>query len=339
MKKKILLSLLILGFAAGCGKVPKLANGEEAVVSFKKEESAISATDLYNNIKKKYALASLVDMIDTKILLEKYPDKDKDATKDAESQIESVKKYYVDENGKYDESKLLTALKQFYGIDNINEFKEMLKLSYYRDIAVTDYSKESVTDKDIKKYYDDEIVGDISAKHILISPKTTDDMTDEDKKKAEEDALKTAKEVITKLNKGEKFDDLAKEYSQDESNKNNGGDLGYFNKGAMVEEFEKAAYALKLNAYTKEPVKTKFGYHIILKTGEKEKASLESMKDDLIDKIAKEKRESDNAYAIEAMVEIRKANGMKIQDDEIAKQYETYISNQLISARSANTNN
>ena len=105
----------------------------------------------------------------------------------------------------------------------------------------------------------------------------------------------------------------------------------------MVEEFEKAAYALKLNAYTKEPVKTKFGYHIILKTGEKEKEALDSMKDTIIEKIAKQKREADNAYAIEAMVEIRKDNGMKIQDDELAKQYETYISNQLISARNANT--
>ena len=337
MKKKILLSLLILGFAAGCGKIPKLANGEDAVVSFKKEDQAISATDLYNNIKKKYALSSLIDMIDTKILLEKYPDKDKDASKDADEQIEQVKKYYVGEDGKYDEKTLLASLQTYYGISTIDEFKDMLKLSYYRDLAVTDYAKDSITDKDIKKYYDEEVVGDISAKHILISPKTTDDMSDEDKKKAEEEALKTAKEVITKLNKGEKFDDLAKEYSADESNKDKGGDLGYFNKGAMVEEFEKAAYALKLNAYTKEPVKTKFGYHIILKTGEKEKEALDSMKDTIIEKLAKQKREADNAYAIEAMVEIRKDNGMKIQDDELAKQYETYISNQLISARNANT--
>ena len=199
MKKKILLSLLILGFAAGCGKIPKLANGEDAVVSFKKEDQAISATDLYNNIKKKYALSSLIDMIDTKILLEKYPDKDKDASKDADEQIEQVKKYYVDENGKYDEKTLLASLQTYYGISTIDEFKDMLKLSYYRDLAVTDYAKDSITDKDIKKYYDEEVVGDISAKHILISPKTTDDMSDEDKKKAEEEALKTAKEVITKL--------------------------------------------------------------------------------------------------------------------------------------------
>jgi len=339
MKKKLLLSLVILGFAAGCGKIPTLSNGEEAVVSFTNKDNGISVNELYQDIKNKYALSSLIDMIDKKILTEKYASKKADAEKDADSQLETIKKYYVDDKGKYDEESLLNALRSYYGIDNLNEYKEMLKLSYYRDLAVVDYSKEQVTDKDIKKYYDSEIVGDISAKHILIAPKVTDDMKDEDKTKAEEEALKTAKEVIAKLNKGEKFEDLVKEYSADEASKANDGDLGYFNKGDMVSEFETAAYKLKLNNYTKEPVKTKFGYHIILKTGEKEKAKLEDIKDEIITKVAEENRNSDKAYSIEAMVEIRKSSGMKIEDSELSKQYETYISNQLINARSNNSNN
>lgn len=337
MKKKILVSLLILGLVAGCGKVPKLANGEEAVVSFDKAENGISATELYNKIKKNYALSSLIDMIDSKILLEKYSNKKDDAKKYVDEQLTSVKNYYVDDNGKYNEESLLNTLKTYYGISTIDEFKTMLELSYYRDLAITDYAKENVTDKQIKKYYDEETVGDISAKHILISPKTKDDMTDDEKKKAEEEALKTAKEVISKLNKGEKFDDLAKKYSDDESNKDKGGDLGYFNKGAMVAEFEEAAYKLKLNKYTTEPVKTKFGYHIILKTGEKEKAKLEDVKDSIINKLAEEVM-SDKTFAINAMVEIRKNSGMKIEDDELAKQYSTYISNQLLQAQSSNNN-
>ena len=337
MKKKILVSLLILGLVAGCGKVPKLANGEEAVVSFDKAENGISATELYNKIKKNYALSSLIDMIDSKILLEKYSNKKDNAKKYVDEQLTSVKNYYVDDNGKYNEESLLNTLKTYYGISTIDEFKTMLELSYYRDLAITDYAKENVTDKQIKKYYDEETVGDISAKHILISPKTKDDMTDEEKKKAEEEALKTAKEVISKLNKGEKFDDLAKKYSDDESNKDKGGDLGYFNKGAMVAEFEEAAYKLKLNKYTTEPVKTKFGYHIILKTGEKEKAKLEDVKDSIINKLAEEAM-ADKTFAINAMVEIRKNSGMKIEDDELAKQYSTYISNQLLQAQSSNNN-
>ena len=337
MKKKILIALLILGCTAGCGKVPKLSNGKEAVVSFEDTKISISADDLYNEIKEKYALSSLIDMIDNSILLKEYPKSDSDAKKYADEQLESIKKYYVDDDGKYDEKSLLSALSQYYGISSLDEFKEMLKLTYYRNKAVDDYAKNSITDKQVQKYYDEEYVGDISCKHILIAPKTTDSMSDAEKKKAEEAALKTAKEVIKKLNDGAKFDDLAKEYSDDDSNKDKGGDLGYFNKGDMVTEFETAAYALKLNKYTTTPVKTKFGYHIILKTGEKEKETLDKVKDTIITTLADKAKEDDNTMQINALVELRKKYGMKIEDSSLSKQYSTYISNQILQAQSNKT--
>lgn len=337
MKKKILIALLILGCTAGCGKVPKLSNGKEAVVSFEDTKISISADDLYNEIKEKYALSSLIDMIDNSILLKEYPKSDSDAKKYADEQLESIKKYYVDDDGKYDEKSLLSALSQYYGVSSLDEFKEMLKLTYYRNKAVDDYAKNSITDKQVQKYYDEEYVGDISCKHILIAPKTTDSMSDAEKKKAEEAALKTAKEVIKKLNDGAKFDDLAKEYSDDDSNKDKGGDLGYFNKGDMVAEFETAAYALKLNKYTTTPVKTKFGYHIILKTGEKEKEALDKVKDTIITTLADKAKEDDNTMQINALVELRKKYGMKIEDSSLSKQYSTYISNQILQAQSNKT--
>ncbi len=337
MKKKILIALLILGCTAGCGKVPKLSNGKEAVVSFEDTKISISADDLYNEIKEKYALSSLIDMIDNSILLKEYPKSDSDAKKYADEQLESIKKYYVDDDGKYDEKSLLSALSQYYGISSLDEFKEMLKLTYYRNKAVDDYAKNSINDKQVQKYYDEEYVGDISCKHILIAPKTTDSMSDAEKKKAEEAALKTAKEVIKKLNDGAKFDDLAKEYSDDDSNKDKGGDLGYFNKGDMVTEFETAAYALKLNKYTTTPVKTKFGYHIILKTGEKEKEALDKVKDTIITTLADKAKEDDNTMQINALVELRKKYGMKIEDSSLSKQYSNYISNQILQAQSNKT--
>ena len=337
MKKKILIALLILGCTAGCGKVPKLSNGKEAVVSFEDTKISISADDLYNEIKEKYALSSLIDMIDNSILLKEYPKSDSDAKKYADEQLESIKKYYVDDDGKYDEKSLLSALSQYYGISSLDGFKEMLKLTYYRNKAGDDYAKNSITDKQVQKYYDEEYVGDISCKHILIAPKTTDSMSDAEKKKAEEAALKTAKEVIKKLNDGAKFDDLAKEYSDDDSNKDKGGDLGYFNKGDMVTEFETAAYALKLNKYTTTPVKTKFGYHIILKTGEKEKEALDKVKDTIITTLADKAKEDDNTMQINALVELRKKYGMKIEDSSLSKQYSNYISNQILQAQSNKT--
>lgn len=334
MKKKILIALLILGCTAGCGKVPKLSGGKEAVVSFEDTKISISADDLYNEIKEKYALNSLIDMIDNSILLKEYPKSDSDAKKYADEQLESIKKYYVDDDGKYDEKSLLSALSQYYGISSLDDFKEMLKLTYYRNKAVDDYAKNSITDKQVQKYYDEEYVGDISCKHILIAPKTTDSMSDTEKKKAEEAALETAKEVIKKLNDGAKFEDLAKKYSDDDSNKDKGGDLGYFNKGDMVTEFETAAYALKLNKYTTTPVKTKFGYHIILKTGEKEKEALDKVKDTIITTLADKAKEDDNTMQINALVELRKKYGMKIEDSSLSKQYSTYISNQILQAQS-----
>ncbi len=71
-----------------------------------------------------------------------------------------------------------------------------------------------------------------------------------------------AKSIKTKLDTGASFSDLAKEYSID-SNKEDGGSLGYFTKGQMVEPFEKAAFNLKINEIS-EPVATDFGYHIII---------------------------------------------------------------------------
>lgn len=72
-----------------------------------------------------------------------------------------------------------------------------------------------------------------------------------------------------KLKKGEKFETLAKEYSTDTS-KDNGGDLGWFDKKSMDETFSKAAFGLKVGQVS-DPVKTKFGYHIIKKTEERGK--------------------------------------------------------------------
>ena len=76
---------------------------------------------------------------------------------------------------------------------------------------------------------------------------------------------KTAKAVIALLESGEDFCDLAFDYSEDTVTANDCGDVGYFEEGEMVIEFEEAVKNLKYNKYTELPVRTDYGYHIIMR--------------------------------------------------------------------------
>lgn len=320
MKKILLSTLIVLMLITSCGKVPKLKNGEEAVVSIK--EGDISVDTLYEELKDKYALDMLINMVDEKILDKLYPS-DNDEEKYIETQISTIKyyyeNYYKEQYSSYEE--YLTK----NGVESEDELKKDIALSYKRNKAVEKYAKSLVTEKEIKKYYQDEIFGDISASHILIAPDVKDGATDEEKSKAEKEALEKAKKVISELKNGKDFAELAKEYSDDESNKKNGGKLADFNHGQMVDEFEKAAKELAVGSYSTTPVKTKYGYHIIYKTAQKDKPKLEDVKDDIIDDIASDKIENDTTLQTTALVKLRKEHKVEIQDKTLKKQYEAYI--------------
>ena len=318
MKKKIFLISLIALCMCGCGKVSKLSDGKDAVVSFEGMES-ISVDSLYDNMKDRYAVSILIDMIDKEILFKNYKDKIQEAEDYANEQVKSLEKSYESEE------ELLNAINSYYGYQTIKEFKEYIELNYFRDLATTDYAKKQITDKEIESYYESDIVGDIEASHILITVNVKDDATDEEKEKAENKAKKEAEQIIEKLNNGEDFATLAKKYSKDDSNKNEGGALGKFNKGDMESSFETAAYELKVNEYTKEPVKTSYGYHIIKKTKEHEKDTLENVKEEIIETLADELINTNATVSITALTELRKEKGMKIEDSELKSNYNKYI--------------
>lgn len=329
-KQKLLISLFaVLLFVTSCGKVPKLENGQEAVATLKKGEN-ISVDSLYNEMKDTYALSVLLDMVDRQILAEEYEESDDEKTY-IESQIKQFQ-YYYDSYYSTQYESFEEFLYAMYGVNTTEELEDILSLSYKREQATKDYAKTLIKDKEIEEYYDDEIIGDMKASHILITADYADDASEDEIEKAKSKAKKKAEDLIKKLNDADEdeveelFAKLAKENSKDSSSEE-GGDLGWFAGGDMVEPFEKATIELKVGKYTKKPVETEYGYHIILKTGQKDKAELKEVKDKIIDALVEEKLSEDQNLQAKALIALRDEYGIKIQDTELKKQYKTYIEN------------
>lgn len=151
------------------------------------------------------------------------------------------------------EIRLMAADATAKGIDKDADMQRRLAFLQQRALHAAVIDKEvqaKITDEEIRARYDKEIAGqtaenEVRARHILV------------KTKEEADA------IIKELDAGKKFEDIAKDKSTDPGSGANGGDLGYFSAGQMVPEFEKAAFDLAPGTYTKTPVQTQFGFHII----------------------------------------------------------------------------
>ena len=136
----------------------------------------------------------------------------------------------------------------------LQDYKDSLRLGIERQLVNALLQDEIVgtiepTDDELLSYLEANIARydteeEIQAAHILVAD------------------LETALEVRTRIDAGEDFVALAAEYSTDAANKDNGGDLGWFGRDRMVDEFRDAAFALEVGEIS-QPVQTQFGYHII----------------------------------------------------------------------------
>lgn len=168
---------------------------------------------------------------------------------------------------------------------------DYIKNSLEKEMIATEYLTENseVTEKEAKNYYNKnkEDFFEISASHILISntDENGEDVSDEKKKENKE----LAEKILKRVQKGESIEDLALEYSDDTNTASNGGDLGFFSKGEMNENFEEASFSLKVGEVYSKVVETPYGYHIIKKTGE-QYTNFDDVKESLIESLTSDKQ-------------------------------------------------
>ncbi|MCM3573369.1 MULTISPECIES: peptidylprolyl isomerase [Mesobacillus] len=243
--KKMIISLTVAAGVMGLAACSN-DNADSSEVIVESKAGNITKEELYQSMKEKYGEQALQELLYQKVLAENYEVTDKEV----EEKVAELK----EELGENFELVL-----QQNQLKDEEELKEVLKDQLLMEKAALKDVK--VSEDEVKKRYE-EYKPEIKASHILVEDE------------------KTAQEVKKKLEEGAKFEDLAKEYSQDPGSAAQGGDLGFFGPGKMVPEFEEAAYALEVNKIS-EPVQSQHGFHIIKVTEKKEKESYEEMKDEL----------------------------------------------------------
>ena len=181
-------------------------------------------------------------------------------------------------------------------------------------------AKMSVTPQEVEARYREQIAtystpDQLRASHILFKTEGKDEAA----------VKKVAESVLAKVNAGGDFAALARQYSEDEGSKENGGDLDFFNKGAMVKEFDEAAWALQ-PGQTSGLVKSQFGFHIIRVTGKRaaETKTLDQVRASIEDGLRFEKARgeatrlaNDMAGKIKTPADldtVAKANGLSVGD-------------------------
>ncbi|GBE40795.1 foldase protein PrsA 1 precursor [bacterium BMS3Bbin09] len=186
-------------------------------------------------------------------------------------------------------------------IAKVEEFKKMTLISLLLQKEVEE--KATVSEAEIKDFFDKNeekfrIGTEIKASHILVETE------------------KKAKDIINKINNGEKFAKLAKKYSKDKGSAEKGGDLGYFGRGKMVPEFERAALSLKKGELS-APVKTRFGFHIIklIDIKEGEPANFEQSKGSIQKQLISLKRKQ----LFDTYIESLKSTGKIEKNEELLK--------------------
>lgn len=298
------------------GHKVKLNDGKEVIASIDGKE--ITAEELFESFKGSYGNTEIINIVD-KFITDKEITNDKEANEKAQEQLDAIRAQYESAGSVWTD--VLTQ----YGYDDESVLLKEFIATVKKELVARSYIKKDVTDAEINSYYSDKIYGNYTVKHILITPDTTDEMTEEETATKEAEAKVIAEEVIAKLNSGSTWASLVTEYSDDEGSKDEEGLIENFTYGDMDDSFFKASVALEKDKYSSEPVKSKYGYHIILKISETEKPALKDKKSDIIESIIDNKLTEDTTLFAKTWVNIRKSYNLSFNDTIIKKAYETSI--------------
>ncbi len=243
----------------------------------------VTEKELSKELRQKYGESALFQMVLSKALLDKYKVSDEEATK----QVEEAKDKMGDN---------FNATLERLGLKNEDELKEKLK----PEIAFEKAIKATVTEKDVKDNYKPEI----KVSHILVKDE------------------KIAKEVKEKVNNGEDFAALAKQYSEDTGSKEQGGEIAGFAPGQTVKEFEEAAYKLDAGQVS-EPVKTSYGYHIIKVTDKKELKPFDEVKGEIRKDLEQQRlQDATGKWKQQVVTDLLKDADIKVNDKEFKDTFE-----------------
>jgi len=300
--------------------IPKIKDGSEVIASV--DGKTITADDLYEYLKNNYGTNEILNMLDGYIA-----DKEIEVDDKVKEYVDGVVDYYK-EYAEYYGVSFDEFLAQYLGISGVTDedsFYDYVLNDYKKQLALVRYVGSTLSEDEINKYYEANYSKKYTVKHILIEVEDDDDAAAKKEAKDLIKKLKDKKDDSEELNK--LFDELAKKHSADTANYNNGGLMEDITESKVVKEFWKAVEEMKDGELSSEPVKTDYGYHVILKVSTTEKQNLEDVLDEVKEGAATEKLTVDSNLQITAMNDLRKKYNLKFEDTAVKEAYDEMIEN------------
>ena len=310
---------VIIVLLALCKRIPKTKNGEEVLASV--NGLTVTSDKLYQDLKNQYGSTNVINMIDEYIA----NDYVKKLTKDDEKYVDQVVDYYK-QYAEYYGASFEDFLSQYVGIQGVTtekEFRDYVTKDYKKTLAVKKYIGSTISEEELKKEYNENYKEKMTVRHILIE--VNDQMSEEDAKKKAEDLINQLNEVKDDKEKLEKkFKDLAYDNSDDKGTYEDGGLFKDFSKSGVDEAFYKASKDLKNGEFTASPVKSQYGYHIILKVSSKTN-KYKDVKEDIRKDLAEKKINEDSTLQVKSWDKLRKKYKLKINDTDVENAYKKTV--------------